>query len=591
MPITIDQITIASFREFFRKIIACKEAAGVTALHVNPSDLLDRAKTYGTRYTNGSWGWASNIWHRSAANSVVVNSEDELKIEHRDLMLSVLERIMCVPMIQVDQNLGTPGSPAEMRCRMYCDPQFPDIAYRWGMLNFPGDPAAEPEAELFMIPHFLNNPNVPGKNEMLRVIRFPHQRYTIVTASSYQGEAKKGILSHWIYHVYKKGGTGEHAALKEFTIKRVDGTRKRIVLSVWGLTGSGKSTHGLYVLNEKTAPIFVERFGVDVSKYVSDEVVKNDDIVAVFRDRVYSPESGAWTKTEDVDQTQPGIFRAAMAECALHENTEWDERGYPCFEGKLLQHRGKLNRNARTVLRMADTGYFDGSVDSTAPLNMAIFISPGYITDFAWLKLNDPSFAAKVLADGRTTGHPAQSSKGVGEEKYESRYCLPFTMGVGNAAHVHRFYEFMQERVGTSNPIEVYQFNTTGRVGSRFDWIEQSFDGEKLTVPKTQFEDKNGKKVPVGGTAPSIAETELFLYQAARGAVEYEPHPVWGNRVLVPVKVEGLPDQRLKELNPFTYNSLDEMKRLLHAQIKTSRFWLAKQCPGLSDEILNAMDF
>ncbi len=36
---------------------------------------------------------------------------------------------------------------------------------------------------------------------------------------------------------YKRGGTGEHASLKEFTVKRVDGTRKKIVMSVWGSDG------------------------------------------------------------------------------------------------------------------------------------------------------------------------------------------------------------------------------------------------------------------------------------------------------------------------------------------------------------------
>ena len=591
MAITADQLTISGFRNFVRQIIRDKEAAGVVAVQNNPPDLLERSKLYGTQFRNGSWTWTSNIWHRSAPNSVIVNSDDELKAQHKELMLAVLERILCGPMIQVDRNLGSPGTPGEMRCRLYCDPQFPDIAYRWGALNFDGDPAATPDVELFLIPHFLNNPNVPGKNAMLRVMRFPHHAYSIVTASSYQGEVKKAFLSHWIYHVYKRGGTGEHASLKEFTIKRADGKRKRIVMCVWGLTGSGKSTHGLYVLDKSTAPVYVQKFGVNLAEHVSDEVVKNDDVVAVFEDRVYSPELGSWTKTEDVDESQIGIFRAATAPHALHENTEWDEHGNLCFDGKLFQHQGKLNRNARTVLRLADIGYFDGSVDSTEPLNFAIFISPGYIFDYGWLKLNDPAFAAKVLADGRTTGHPAQGSEGVGEEKYESRYCLPFTMGVGNAAHVHRFYYFLRTRCGTDNPIEVYQFNTTGRVGTRYEWVEQEYGGEKLSVPKCVFEERNGKKSAIGGTGPSIAETELFIYQAARGVVEYEPHPVWGDKVLVPARVPGLSDKRLKELNPFTYRSFDEMKKILHTQVRLSKYWLSKQCPGLSDEILNAMDF
>jgi len=591
MPISVEDISIAGFLDLFAKIVSDKQRAGVAAIQNNPPDLLERAKSYGTQYRNGSWGWSSNIWSRSAAQSVVIEGEEDLKPEHRRLMLSVLEFILCRPMIQVDANLGQPGSKAEMRCRLYCDPQFPDIAYRWQQLNFPGDPSETPDATLFVIPQYLENPRRSDTGQMLRVMRFPNHGYSIVTASSYQGEVKKGFLSHWIRHAYLKGGTGEHASLREFTVKRPDHTSRRVVMCCWGLTGSGKSTHGMYVLNDLNARRYVEQFGLDPREFVTDQVIKNDDICAVFPDQVVCPERGSWTKTEDVDEFQAGIYQAARSPRALHENTEWDEKGDVCFEGKLFQHHGMLNRNARTVLMLEDTGYFDGNVDSTEPLNFAVFISPAYLADYAWVRLADPTFAAKVLADGRTVGHPAQSRKDIGEEKFSSRYCLPFTMGVGNADHVKRFHEFLQARHGTDNPIEVYQINTTGRVGAEYEWAEEELDGRVVRVPRARFTEEDGKRRPLGGTGPSIEETELFLFQAARGAVEYEPHPIWGEKVLVPVRVPGLSPKRLRELDPFTYRSLDEMKHLLRAQIEKSKFYLSAQCPGLPPEILNAMDF
>lgn len=588
---TVNDITISGFKELFKQIIRMKEACGIQALQVNPPDLLERAKAYGTRFKNGSYGWSSNIWHRSANNTVVIEREEDLKPEHKFLMLRVLEHILAKPMIAVDAVVGAPGTVVEMRCRLYCDPQFPDIAYRWQQLNFPAQPDQEPEVELFDIPHYLNNPNIPGTDRMLMVMRFPNHNYTIVTVSSYQGEVKKGFLAHWIYHVYKRGGTGEHASLKEFTVRRVDGKLKRIVMCVWGLTGSGKSTHGLYVVDERIARRFMDLFGINPLEFISDQVIKNDDIVAVFRDRVYCSERGSWTKTEDVDENQVVIYRAAASPSALHENTEWDDEGNVSFASEVLQYCGRPNQNARSVLMLEDTGYYDGVPYSSEPLNMAVFISPGYITDYAWLKINDPAFAAKVLADGRTVGHPAQSIEGVGEEKFSSRYCLPFTMGVGNAAHVNRFYEFMKEREGTDNPIEVYQLNTTGRVGAEYRWVEIELDGRKVEVPRAIFRMQKGKMRPVGGTGPTIEETELFLFQAARGAVKYEPHPIWGEKVLVPVEVPGIPKKRLEELNPFTYRSREEMKKALRAQIELSKYYLSKQCPGLLPEIEKAMDF
>ncbi|RLI25266.1 phosphoenolpyruvate carboxykinase, partial [Candidatus Bathyarchaeota archaeon] len=112
------------------------------------------------------------------------------------------------------------------------------------------------------------------------------------------------------------------------------------------------------------------------------------------------------------------------------------------------------------------------------------------------------------------------------------------------------------------------------------------------TVPEPIFVlTPDGVKKPVGGTTPTVEETQLFLLQAVRGAVRYAPHPIWGEKVLVPVQVEGIPERRLRELNPLTYRSLDEMRNLLKAQIQLSRIYLEKHCPGLPEFILNAMDF
>ncbi|MGZ4902456.1 MAG: phosphoenolpyruvate carboxykinase (ATP) [Halobacteriota archaeon] len=591
MPITLDDITITSFPQLFEQIIEDKERVGLKAIQNNPPDLLKRAQEYGTQFKNGSWNWASNIWNRSAAGSVVIEREEDLLKEHKVLMLRVLEHILDQPMIQADAMLGQQGSKGAMNCRLYCDAQFPDVAYRWQAVNFPGNQDATPDALCFMIPHYLENPNVPGKDEMLKVIRFPFHDYTIVTASSYMGEAKKGFLSHWIYEIYKRGGTGEHASLKEFTVKRVDGRTKRMVMSVWGLTGSGKSTHGHYVYDDRIAQIYIDKFGINPLEFISDQSIRNDDVVGVFEDCVVSPERGCWTKTEDVDVTQHAIYNAGTSPRALHENTEWDESGDVSFRGEILQYHGKLNQNARSIIFLEDTGYFNGNVDSSGPLNMAVFISPGYISDYAWVKLNDPAFAAKVLADGRTIGHPAQGREGVGGEKYESRYCLPFTMGVGNAAHVHRFHKFMIDREGTDNPIESYLINTTGRVGAKYVWTDSKLGDETVWLAKTLFEEVKGKKKPVGGTGPTIEETQLFLIQAARGSVEYEPHPFWGDKVLVPAHVEGLSPDRLKQLDPFTYRTTEEMEALLREQIVLSKYYLKIQCPRLNKRILGAMDF
>jgi hypothetical protein len=59
----------------------------------------------------------------------------------------------------------------------------------------------------------------------------------------------------------------------------------------------------------------------------------------------------------------------------------------------------------------------------------------------------------------------------------------------------------------------------------------------------------------------------------------------------VPSSIEGLPQERLKELNPFTYRTVEEMEALLRQQIVQSKYYLRAQCAHLNKQILNAMDF
>ena len=589
---SVDELTPEKFKETFRKIIELKKKAGLKAILDNPPDLFERAKLYGTHYRNGSWGWASNIWSRSAANTVVINSDDELRYEHKLLMLRVLEHILAQgPLIKVDGYVGKPGTKVQMHATVYVDPQFPDIAYRWSQLVFPAPPDEKPDIEVFVIPHYLGNPNIPGTNRMMMVMRFPHYNFTIITVSSYQGEVKKAVLTHWIFHVYKKGCTGEHAALREFSVKTVNGNWKRVIVAFWGLTGTGKSTHSFYVWTPKNSKIYIKQFGINPLDYVKDQVIKNDDIIAICEDRVYGSERSCWTKTEDLTPDQEAMWDAAMSSRALHENTEFDENGNPSFRGILYQYFGSPNRNARSVIYLEDTKYFDGDIVSSGPLNTAVFLTPGYFTDYAWIKITDPAFAAKVLADGRTIGHSAQAKEVVGKVRYVARYAQPFTIGVTNTEHVVRFYQYLKKRLEKGDPIEVYQFNTTGRIIAKYKWVEKKLGNKVIMAPEPILVEKDGIPRAIRGTRPSIEETELFLLQATRGAVKYKPHPVWGEKVLVPVEVPGISSERLKQLDPTTYVSMEEFKALLRAQIEESKYWLDKNCPNLPKEIYQAMDF
>ena len=88
-------------------------------------------------------------------------------------------------------------------------------------------------------------------------------------------------------------------------------------------------------------------------------------------------------------------------------------------------------------------------------------------------------------------------------------------------------------------------------------------------------------------SGPAVPTRRL---QATRGAVQWDPHPLWGERVSVPVSVPGLDPERLREFDPFSYRSPEEMRKLLEAQIIQGNYYNDLQCPGLDPDIYHAMD-
>ncbi len=131
-------------------------------------------------------------------------------------------------------------------------------------------------------------------------------------------------------------------------MRTVEGTWRRVVMAVWGLTGIGKSTHGL--LRVDGGELEEVRGGVrrQPLDYVRDQVVKNDDMIAVFEDTVIGSGAGCWTRTEGLTPDQVAMRRAATSPNALHENTEFDGSGNPSFRGSSTLTSAPPNKNSRS---------------------------------------------------------------------------------------------------------------------------------------------------------------------------------------------------------------------------------------------------
>ena len=92
----LESMTIESFVDAFHKILEWKKSEGRRAYYDNPDreTLRSQAQFYGEPYDNGSLGWTCNIWSRSKANSLEVQSNSDLDKQHKILMRSALEYVL-----------------------------------------------------------------------------------------------------------------------------------------------------------------------------------------------------------------------------------------------------------------------------------------------------------------------------------------------------------------------------------------------------------------------------------------------------------------------------------------------------------------
>ena len=127
---SLQEMSIENFIKSFHNILEWKKKNNWNPYYDNPSkdELLQRARWYGSIYKNGSFGWTSNIWSRSKANTSVVEDNSQLTDEHKILMLRSLEYVLAPnPLIKVDGNYGANPRVA-MHTTIYNDGRYPDLA-------------------------------------------------------------------------------------------------------------------------------------------------------------------------------------------------------------------------------------------------------------------------------------------------------------------------------------------------------------------------------------------------------------------------------------------------------------------------------
>ncbi|MEA3311473.1 MAG: phosphoenolpyruvate carboxykinase (ATP) [candidate division WOR-3 bacterium] len=241
--------------------------------------------------------------------------------------------------IQGYYGLGERRFPIQWLYTMPCA----NIAGMQQILSFPRE-AVETPAELkeeyrpvirvVMVPEFPL-PDMPGGQAIIVDL----ENYTTyVIGADYFGESKKGALRMLNDYVYERGGLVLHAGAKAVTIGG-----ERLIMTIKGLSGTGKTTTTFSKQGELTQPI-------------------QDDMVCLWPGgKISITENGAFAKTWGLkEETEPIIYNGTLDPTAWLENVYTDaEGGFDFSKGRLTPEEVKRLRDYLII-----TGALPENVDA-----------------------------------------------------------------------------------------------------------------------------------------------------------------------------------------------------------------------------------
>jgi phosphoenolpyruvate carboxykinase (ATP) len=241
--------------------------------------------------------------------------------------------------IQGYYGLGERRFPIQWLYTMPCA----NIAGMQQILSFPREAVETPEQlkeeyrpviRVVMVPEFPL-PDMPGGQAIIVDL----ENYTTyVIGADYFGESKKGALRMLNDYVYERGGLVLHAGAKAVTIGG-----ERLIMTIKGLSGTGKTTTTFSKQGELTQPI-------------------QDDMVCLWPGgKISITENGAFAKTWGLkEETEPIIYNGTLDPTAWLENVYTDaEGGFDFSKGRLTPEEVKRLRDYLII-----TGALPENVDA-----------------------------------------------------------------------------------------------------------------------------------------------------------------------------------------------------------------------------------
>lgn len=448
----------------------------------------------------------STVKNRSAKVTVYVGSEavrlKTLNPQQTEIMNNlpntlalVEEYIKRAPFVRINRSMGS-NNEFSPNCNFLVSIQRPEmirLAYMTWATLFPAKPEGELKQHIVYIPEWQETDR--------QILVFPEISTTLVLGSDYYGESKKGFLRMAMWNAKQKGMLGLHAGSKILKAKGSDGRIRKYGMLIFGMSGTGKTTHTCHThgLNE-------EDEGIEILQ---------DDVVFLKKDgSAYGSERGFYLKTEGLDQvTQPIIYKAAISREAIFENVMID------YEGNLYFDDDTLTSNGRGIMMRDDLSpYISNTINLPSIDNMdgmiVAFITRRHTVVPLAAKLT-PEQAAAVFMIGESIETSAGDPKRAGESIREVG-TNPFIIG-DKSYEGNWFYDFVKRNEGK---VHCYQLNT----GGLGEIIEKQPNGAKAMKRKVQ--------------RIEIPEMSSIIRGIVRGTNKWGKDKYWN--LEVPTSVQGM---------------------------------------------------
>jgi len=492
----------------------------------------------------------STVKNRSAKVTVYVGSDavrlktlnpqqTEIMNNLPNTLASVEEYIKRAPFVRINRMMGN-NDEFSPNCNFFVSIQRPEmirLAYMTWATLFPVRADGEPKQYIVYIPEWQETER--------QILVFPEISTTIVLGSDYYGESKKGFLRMAMWNAKQKGMLGLHAGSKLLKAKGSDGRIRKYGMLIFGMSGTGKTTHTCHThgLNEKDE-------GIEILQ---------DDVVFLRKDgSAYGSERGFYLKTEGLDQiTQPIIYKAAISRDAIFENVMID------YEGNLYFEDDTLTSNGRGIMMREDLSpYISNSINLPSIDNMdgmiIAFITRRHTVVPLAVKLT-PEQAAAVFMLGESIETSAGDPKRAGESIREVG-TNPFIIG-DKSYEGNWFYDFVKRHEGK---VHCYQLNT----GGLGEVIEKQPNGVKVTKRKVR--------------RVEIPEMSSIIRGIVRGTNTWGKDKYWNFEV--PTSVQGM-DLSKYEVEKF-YDVDDIIKQV--SELRCERVEYIEKFNTLDKAIINA---